>query len=396
MINWLLLAAMGLGHGCLAVLAVNILHGIGVPEGTPTRVVKVSCISFLAFVSIGMTVLVVSDSWPEWPIVAQAYAALCIATATLGLPLVTIARALRSLPEGITGRSRTVDLRETNPRSDSIGPAWDSFWLRIPYNDAFRLELTDWQVERAGLPRALDGLRILQLTDLHLTPAYADRFFEAMLEQAEGFDADLVVFTGDLIDDPTMLDRVVPLLSRFQGRVGKFAVLGNHDYRTNPEGAMDALRSAGFEVVEGRWTSVDVDGVRLAIGGTSAPWGPMPDPSKTPEADVRLLLSHSPDSLPWAARQGVDLMLSGHTHGGQYRLPVFGPVILPSRYSRRYDKGFFRKGPTLLYVSLGIAAQHPIRVRCPAEISRFTLRAPVPPASMVAPHQTREPIAAQG
>ena len=84
-----------------------------------------------------------------------------------------------------------------------------------------------------------------------------------------------------------------------------------------------------------------------------------------PPADFRILLSHSPDLFYRAGRWGIDLMLSGHNHGGQIRLPSFGPVFMPSIYSRRFDRGFFRRGPTLMYVSEGIAGKHPVRYGCP-------------------------------
>jgi predicted MPP superfamily phosphohydrolase len=98
-----------------------------------------------------------------------------------------------------------------------------------------------------------------------------------------------------------------------------------------------------------------------------------------PEADFRILLSHSPDQFPRAASKGVDLVLAGHNHGGQIRLPVFGPILMPSRYSRHFDRGFFRSGPSMLYVSQGVGGKHPIRYGCSPEITRFTLR-PTPAA----------------
>jgi predicted MPP superfamily phosphohydrolase len=108
-----------------------------------------------------------------------------------------------------------------------------------------------------------------------------------------------------------------------------------------------------------------------------------------PGADFRILLSHSPDQFAWAARNRIDLMLSGHNHGGQIRLPLLGPVFMPSLYSRRYDRGFFRKGPTLLHVSQGISGQHPVRFGgCVPEISRFVLRVAEP--STPRPHSRAE------
>jgi hypothetical protein len=86
------------------------------------------------------------------------------------------------------------------------------------------------------------------------------------------------------------------------------------------------------------------------------------------------LLSHSPDLFHKAQRWGVNLMLSGHNHGGQIRFPLIGPVFMPSRYSRRFDRGFFRQNGTLLHVSEGVGGKHPVRYGCPPEVSRLVLR----------------------
>jgi predicted MPP superfamily phosphohydrolase len=87
------------------------------------------------------------------------------------------------------------------------------------------------------------------------------------------------------------------------------------------------------------------------------------------------LLSHSPDQVASASRWGIDLVLSGHNHAGQIRLPVVGPIFMPSLYSRRFDRGFFRQGRTLLYVSHGIGGQYPIRSGgCVPELTRLVLR----------------------
>ena len=113
---------------------------------------------------------------------------------------------------------------------------------------------------------------------------------------------------------------------------------------------------------------------RLAIGGTSHPWGKDIGRQKSPTAEARILLSHSPDEVYKAAGWGIDLVLSGHVHGGQVRLPVIGPILAPSRFSRRFDRGFFRIGRTLMFVSQGIGAKDPIRVGCHPEVTRFVLR----------------------
>src|SRR5262249_35235670 len=143
-----------------------------------------------------------------------------------------------------------------------------------------------------------------------------------------------------------------------------------------------ALERAGYADLEGRWHSLEIEASTLAIGGSSYPWGPALDIRSVPEADFRLLLSHTPDRFPTAARCGIDLMLAGHNPAGPIRLPLVGPVFMPSLYSRRYDRGFFQSGRTLMYVSPGIAGKHPIRYGgCFPELTRIVLRVARPTRS---------------
>jgi predicted MPP superfamily phosphohydrolase len=100
-----------------------------------------------------------------------------------------------------------------------------------------------------------------------------------------------------------------------------------------------------------------------------------------PAADFSILLSHSPDQFRWGTSEGADLIFSGHNHGGQVRLPVVGPVLMPSLYGRRYDRGFFQRKGTLLYSNQGVGAKHPLRWNCLPEVALFELRAARRPVS---------------
>ncbi len=225
-----------------------------------------------------------------------------------------------------------------------------------------------------GPARRLDGLTVVQLTDLHFAPCFQPRFFELVVEEAAAWEADLVLFTGDLVDHDDSLGWIVPLLSRIRGGLGTFGILGNHDYVHHPANVASHLERAGFTILEGKWQRLEIEGMTLGLGGTSYPWGPALDLAGMPDADFRIVLSHSPDLFSRAARAGVDLMLSGHNHGGQVRVPLVGPVFMPSVYSRRFDRGFFHARKTLLHVSQGVAGKHPIRYGCVPEIGRFILR----------------------
>jgi predicted MPP superfamily phosphohydrolase len=269
-----------------------------------------------------------------------------------------------------------IDLAAQEGKEALIGQGRHAWLLRLPGNESFRIKAMEWEIAVPNLPDGWDGLSVVHLSDLHFAPCYRRRYFEAVADIAGEWQADIVAIPGDLVDHDDAIDWLEPVLSRIRGRLSRFAILGNHDLAHQPRRIRRAVARAGFTDIEGRWTRLDLDGGTLAIGGTSYPWGPALDPAAMPEADFRLLLSHSPDQFPRAARWGVDLVLSGHNHAGQIRLPLLGPIFMPSLYSRHFDRGFFRSGRALLYVSHGVAGQHPIRYGdCFPEVTRLVLRA---------------------
>jgi predicted MPP superfamily phosphohydrolase len=100
-----------------------------------------------------------------------------------------------------------------------------------------------------------------------------------------------------------------------------------------------------------------------------------------PQGIFRLCLSHTPDNIRWARTNKIDLVLAGHVHGGQIRLPVLGSVFVPSRYSRKYDCGTFYEAPTVMHVGRGLSGQHPLRFFCKPEVTRIVLRKAKPLAA---------------
>ena len=372
-LEWLALFPLLVGHLALFVLALNLLHSTNIPE----KLLDALNLTLLGATLLALPFLVMQGPLASWTMLPKAYGLTCLGIALAGLPAVTLIRAFRRTPGGVEVRGAEVDLAEELGRDRLVGEGRHRWLVLLPGNHSLRLRKVECELAIPGLPPGLDGLNIVQVSDLHFTHAFRREFFEAVADEAARWDADLVTFTGDLLDDPGTMEWVEPVLSRLRGRLGQYAILGNHDHRLRPGRARRALRRAGFEDLEGRWSTIDVDGTTLALGGTSEPWGPKLDYRGMPEAGFRLLLSHSPDQFPRAASGGVDLVLAGHNHGGQIRLPVLGPILMPSRYSRHFDRGFFRSGRSLLYVSQGVAGKHPIRYGCSPEITRFTLRAVV-------------------
>jgi uncharacterized protein len=166
--------------------------------------------------------------------------------------------------------------------------------------------------------------------------------------------------------------------------LGCWFVLGNHDwYLSNVDEIRRRLEACGWQSIAGDVRILEHGGTELALCGTERPWmGRHPDLALVPASTFRILLSHTPDHLPWARRQKIDLMLAGHNHGGQVRLPLVGPVYSPSGFGTRYASGLFYEPPTMLYVSRGIAGRHPLRIDCLPELTRLVLR---PAADMPVP-----------
>ena len=134
------------------------------------------------------------------------------------------------------------------------------------------------------------------------------------------------------------------------------------------------MSDIGWTDVAGK--TIEIENSPIVIGGSECPWmGTHPDFSSAPDDAFRVLLSHTPDNLLWAKQQQVDLMLSGHNHGGQVVLPIIGPVYSPSVTGVKYAGGAFWSEPTLMYVSRGLAGRHALRLNCPPELTKLVLRA---------------------
>ena len=385
--DWPILLPLVVGHLALFVLSLNLLHSTAVPD----RILDVLNLILLGLTLVVLPVMLLLGHWSTWPQPARGYGLLCLAVALVGLPAVTIVRAFRTTPGAVAStRRETLDLARALGPDRVIGDGKHNWLLRVPGNQSLRVQQVEAELKLARLPPALDGLTVVQVSDTHFAPCYRREFFEAVADLAAGWDADLVVFTGDLLDDVATLPWVEPVLGRLRGRLGQFAILGNHDYNLRPGRARRSLRAAGFADLDARWVALDgpTPGARIALGGTSEPWGPRLDPEAMPEADFRIVLSHSPDQFPRLAARGVDLVLAGHNHGGQVRVPGFGPLLMPSRYSRHFDRGFFRSGDSILYVNQGVGGKHPIRIGCHPEVTRFTLRS-ARPAPVAAPSRGR-------
>ncbi|MGL4553301.1 MAG: metallophosphoesterase, partial [Gemmataceae bacterium] len=300
-----------------------------------------------------------------------AYLAVCALTAAVWLPVLTRARASR--PAAVTaGPTEVVDLAA---RLGLAAVRGGHPLARLPRSQIYHVEYRELTVHLQRLPAALDGLTVLHLTDLHFHGTPNRAYFDAIVERCNAWKPDIVAVTGDVVDSERHHRWILPVLGKLRWNVAGFAILGNHDHRLDAARIRRRLSRVGLRALPNVWEPLAVRGTEVQVIGHEGPWlAPEPDLSGCPVGPFRLCLSHTPDNIGWAGRHGIDLMLSGHVHGGQIRFPVFGAVFIPSVYGRRYDEGAFRCPPTLLVVSRGVSGEHPVRYGCLPEVSLLTLR----------------------
>lgn len=244
-----------------------------------------------------------------------------------------------------------------------------------------KIRVEQVRVPVPGLPESLEGLRILQFSDLHVGLTIRRAFVERVVEHVEDLSADLIALTGDLIDgDVTDLRHDVEPLARLQAPLGCFFVTGNHEYYNNDlEGWLTTIRLMGYRVLINEHQVISRGNGRLVLAGvTDYNAGSLvPAHRSSPERSihgapagiVKVLLAHQPRSIFSAAREGFDLQLSGHTHGGQ-----FIPWKYAVRLQQPYIAGLHRHQNTWIYVNRGVGYWGPpLRLGSPAEITVLTL-----------------------
>lgn len=231
-----------------------------------------------------------------------------------------------------------------------------------------------------NLHPALEGFTILQMTDLHLYPLTQPPLVEKSVAMANSLNSDLVVLTGDYVwQILEAIDELAPILASLNAKYGVYSTLGNHDYWLDADVISATLEAAGLPVLVNQGLTIQQGGGSFYLAGLDDGWSGNPDLDATLEAakpdDPVILLCHEPDLADPISIDGrVDLQLSGHTHGGQIRIPGIGALILPY-LGRKYDFGLYEVNNMLLYTNRGIGViSEPVRYNCPPEITQFVLQ----------------------
>lgn len=256
-------------------------------------------------------------------------------------------------------------------------------------NDVARheLEVTHPTFYLKNLPPAFHGFRIAQISDLHLEEYTEDYFLRRVVDHVNDLAPDMVLVTGDFISrgplTPTVsfqaAGRCAELLSHLRCPL-RYGILGNHDAAVSSQAVRHHMESNGLPMLVNQSTRIEHNGSHIYLAGLDDTEFGNPDLHAALPATIDapvILLVHEPDYadnvVVHERAKDVDLILSGHTHGGQIRLPFIGPIALPPN-GRLYPEGHFQVGRSQLYVNRGIGTVGvPFRLNCPPEITLATL-----------------------
>ena len=249
---------------------------------------------------------------------------------------------------------------------------------RSALTEPFRLTVEHHQIHLQRLPRELDGFRIVQLSDIHHSPFTSREQIERAVETANSLQPDIVALTGDYVSkERAYAAPCAELLSGLRARHGVYAVLGNHDHWTDAALITDLFRAEGITMLVNQGMRFENNGAAFWLAGVDDTMVGLEDLplalAGSSDNEFKLLLAHNPIILRRAARAGVDLVLSGHTHGGQVRLRSERNTA--GRPRRRLLKGLARQGETQIYITRGLGTVVlPVRFGCPPEVSLLELR----------------------
>jgi uncharacterized protein len=246
--------------------------------------------------------------------------------------------------------------------------------------EPYLLGVNTYEIFLPNLPPAFDGFTIVHLTDLHYSPYYPLPWIADIVQRANALPKAITVLTGDYVhgrNNARPVDEVWPVLGQLQAPEGVYAVLGNHDHWASESRSRDWLERTGFNLSH-RLTVFERQGQRLWLGGTGDLWEDRQTIDEVfadvPAQDCKIVLAHNPDSADRPFHTRLDLMLSGHTHGGQVIVPGYGPPRIPVQ-NKRYTSGLIPTQRFPVFISRGTGwAIYPVRFNCPPEIARLVLK----------------------
>lgn len=248
--------------------------------------------------------------------------------------------------------------------------------------EPYWIEVKHVKVKLSKLPPSFHSFRVVHFSDLHLGFHSKPEHLAELAEQIQQAKPDLICFTGDLLDHSTAyMPEAIALLSKLRAPFGQYAVLGNHDAFGNRRAVTKGLAQAGFQVLGNKHAVLRKGAAHLYLAGVDDPMVGNPNIDKAlkgiPDDSCTVLLAHEPDFADEYRNYPVDLQLSGHSHGGQVRVPFFGALYTPP-YANKYISGLYSVPNSSLqvYTTRGIGMTRiPVRFNCRPELTVITLKA---------------------
>lgn len=240
------------------------------------------------------------------------------------------------------------------------------------------------EIQVPGLPPAMDGFRIAQLSDLHLEPFTTEEDILQSVQVCNSLKADMVALTGDFVTHTARpAPKVAEILGQLNAPHGVYASLGNHDFQSGAPEVIQALTERKIPVLRNETRRIHTDHGTLFLGGFDSAYVNRPDVRKTlqdwKQSQPLVLMMHEPDAADTIAAAGVKaLQISGHTHGGQLVFRGKTPMSLRrAKFGKKYLAGHYEVAGLQMYVNRGIGCVGlPLRIGCPPEVTELTLRSP--------------------
>lgn len=245
--------------------------------------------------------------------------------------------------------------------------------------ERYIVEVNLYQIPVPHLPHNFVNFRIIHLSDLHYGFLVPKIFIESVIAKANALNGDIIVCTGDYTyeHNSTLQTNIVfPIMGRLKAKAGVYSVLGNHDHWADFDKSIEWLEKFK-QNIRHKAISIEKNGERIWIGGAGDLWedrvGINRLFAKVPSLECRIVLAHNPDTADLSFKTRIDLMLCGHTHGGQVNIPFIGAPVLPVK-NKKYSSGFIRTANTNLFITKGIGwTILPVRLNCFPEISVLNL-----------------------
>jgi predicted MPP superfamily phosphohydrolase len=373
-----------LGHGYFWVAIVNRVHGLAGPrkfiDGT-----TLTCL--LAFLALPMVLL--SDGkeiseqwslgWQESAGFSVRYLQFCIAWCVGEFLLKAVLTKVKNDPRTLRQWRREPIDNGAVAGADMYHGAYSKLLGRVPGNQSLQLCVDHKQIVLPRLHASHVGLRIAHVSDFHMTGRIDRAWFEMVVREVNRLEADVIAITGDIVEHEACLPWLAETLCQLEAKQGIYFIFGNHDKFVDAAHTRKILSDASQVCLSGRWLQVEWNGAPVVLAGNERPWlaelGDLENapPRGADNLPLRLLLLHSPDQISWARRHDADLVLAGHTHGGQICFPILGPVACPSLHGTRYTDGVYCEGATVMHVTRGLSGRTPLRWLCPPEIALLEL-----------------------